>query len=242
MTRHEVVVDTAIAESWGRLNKATDLLDSIRSSIAWNVKNGRGVDYRLPQREQEAEAEVANRRHELRDVEEQYEGWSRFFLVQASGGHIHRDMSCSTCFPTTQYAWLPELSGLTEAEAVEEYGEILCSICYPSAPVEWTRGENKKHAAQRDLDKALKAIAKSPEGKKVKSATELVASKAYRIDQAERRIARLAEDVEHGREPLGWVVDEAARAEADLPKLRKQLERAEAKLAEAEAALEEALS
>lgn len=42
---------------------------------------------------------------------------------------------------TTKVGWLPEVSGLTEAEAVAEYGAILCTICFPSAPVEWTRGK-----------------------------------------------------------------------------------------------------
>jgi hypothetical protein len=66
--------------------------------------------------------------------------WSRFFLVKNVGGHIHSSMSCSTTFPTTQWAWLPTLSGLGEADAVAAEGTRLCSICYPSAPVEWTVG------------------------------------------------------------------------------------------------------
>ena len=64
--------------------------------------------------------------------------WTRFFLVKNNGGHIHSSMSCSTCFPTTQFGWLPSVSGKTEAEAVAEYGAILCTVCYPSAPTEYT--------------------------------------------------------------------------------------------------------
>lgn len=71
--------------------------------------------------------------------------WSRFFLVTSSaGGHIHRDMSCSTCHPSTRYGWLPELSGLTEADAVAAQGPRLCSVCFPTAPMEWTVGEVKE--------------------------------------------------------------------------------------------------
>jgi hypothetical protein len=66
--------------------------------------------------------------------------WSRFFLVRNVGGHIHSSRSCSTTFPTTQWAWLPTLSGLGEADAVAAEGTRLCSICYPTAPVEWTVG------------------------------------------------------------------------------------------------------
>lgn len=64
--------------------------------------------------------------------------WSRFFFVVSSAhGHIHSSMSCSTCRPTTGFAWQPSLSGLTEADAVKALGPKLCSVCYPSAPVEW---------------------------------------------------------------------------------------------------------
>lgn len=66
--------------------------------------------------------------------------WSRFFLVTSSDGHIHSSMECSTCHPTTAYAWLPDVSGKTEAEAVAEHGPLLCSVCFPTAPVEWTVG------------------------------------------------------------------------------------------------------
>ena len=83
--------------------------------------------------------------------------WSRFFLVTNSNGHIHSSTSCSTCRWTTDFRWLPTLSGLTEAEAVAEHGEILCSVCFPSAPVEWTTGESK---ASKEA-KAERAAAKT---------------------------------------------------------------------------------
>lgn len=75
------------------------------------------------------------------EAEHARRGWYRFFLVQ--GGHIHSSMGCSTCYPTTQFGWLPELSGLSEADAVEAYGPLLCSVCFPFAPVEWTVGKPK---------------------------------------------------------------------------------------------------
>src|SRR5580700_7036844 len=36
--------------------------------------------------------------------------WNRYFLVTNSNGHVHRGTTCSTCFPTTEYAWLVELA------------------------------------------------------------------------------------------------------------------------------------
>jgi hypothetical protein len=83
--------------------------------------------------------------------------WDRFFLVKNTNGHIHADMGCHTCHYDTRFAWLPELSGLTEAEAVEAYGEILCSVCFPSAPVAWTQGVSKAVQAERDARAQAKA-------------------------------------------------------------------------------------
>ena len=93
-------------------------------------------------------------------AEDEYEGWSRFFLV--IGGHIHSSMSCSTCYPTTEFGWLPELSGLTESDAVAEYGAVLCSVCYPSAPVDQVGGKSDGLTlAQRAAAKAEKDAAKA---------------------------------------------------------------------------------
>jgi len=81
--------------------------------------------------------------------------WSRFFLV--AGGHIHSSMSCHSCTVTTDFGWLPALSGLTEADAVAAHGALLCTFCYPSAPVEWTNG--------REVEAAAKAAASCPGSK-----------------------------------------------------------------------------
>ena len=63
-----------------------------------------------------------------------YKGWTRFFLVQ----HIHSSQHCSSFRPRTRIGWLPDVSGLTEAEAVAAHGEALCTICFPSAPTALT--------------------------------------------------------------------------------------------------------
>lgn len=86
---------------------------------------------------------------EIRKFEEAYTGWSRFFVVTSSAGHIHSSRGCSTCRMTTTFGWLPELSGQTETEAVDEYGSVLCSVCFPSAPVEWQGGKLTKSAAAK---------------------------------------------------------------------------------------------
>lgn len=76
-------------------------------------------------------------------------GWSRFFLVANVNGHIHSSMDCSTCRPTTQFGWLPEVSGKSEAEAVAAHGAMLCTVCFPSAPTEWTNHWEKLEEAKK---------------------------------------------------------------------------------------------
>jgi hypothetical protein len=47
-------------------------------------------------------------------------GWFRAWLVDNASGHIHSSMDCSTCYPTTEFVWLPEYSGRTEAELIAD--------------------------------------------------------------------------------------------------------------------------
>jgi len=109
---------------------------------------------------------VAEERRPLEAIYQQH-GWSRFFLVTNTNGHIHKTMQCHTCFEDTNFKWLPRLSGLTESDAVQQEGEILCTVCFPTAPVNWTQG-----VARRDLEaRAARAAAKAErEAKKLAKA------------------------------------------------------------------------
>lgn len=177
MERHEVEVDTKLAELHGRLAQVNVKLHSNKLTLArhagikpqYVTRTRREVRETAPElaaivaglladgkivayeeryaREALAEREALLGEHaailaERKPLNEEYAAnpWSRFFLVQNHGGHIHKDMNCSTCRITTEFGWLPTLSGLTEKDAVEEHGAILCTVCYPSAPVEWTWG------------------------------------------------------------------------------------------------------
>ena len=82
-------------------------------------------------------------------IGEEYEGWSRFFLVTSSKGHIHSSMNCSTCNWQTTFGWLPDVSGLDEEAAVEAHGALLCTVCFPSAPVEWTNHYEAEEARKQ---------------------------------------------------------------------------------------------
>ena len=86
----------------------------------------------------EAHEEIARLGAEINALDDVFRanGWARFEAVP--GGHIHnRNATCHTLRPTTRVAWVVELSGDTEADAVAQYGPALCSHCFKSAPVEW---------------------------------------------------------------------------------------------------------
>jgi hypothetical protein len=235
--RHEVAVDTAIAEA-----HLVEFKARRNAEVARKYRDGfQGEDRLIDADKALAIAEAARYA-----AEREYGGWSRFFLLTSSAhGHIHRNMRCSTCRWDSQYAWLPELSGLTEADAVAEYGSILCSVCFPSAPVEWTNGVNKKTAEQKRIHKALLDIERSPEGRKVKTLTQQLRSLVSSIDYGRSRVEWLAEKVERHRDHPGGVADEQARlaeAQKSLAAAEKKVPKAEAKLAAAQAALDAALS
>lgn len=148
-------VDTVLADLWTRRAQARMYLDSA-ISIGDRYPHQRD-DARIEGLRAEASALTA----QARPYEAQFAArrWSRFFIVRNNGGHIHSSMDCPTCYPTTQFGWLPQLSGLSEADAVADQGEILCSICFPSAPVAWTSGTSradKEAKAERTAAKAAR--------------------------------------------------------------------------------------
>ncbi len=184
-TLHELAVetDTALEQIYHKLGKIADSLESLERSLHENAGDrgeGYGRDKRFKKSLEECiatiEAEdsyfgkqslesyrkLEAKRLALVAEQDALEAiwrehrWSRFFLVLNSNGHIHSSLSCSTCYWTTRYGWLPRLSGLTEADAVAQEGEILCSICFPSAPVSWTNGESRRDKdakAKREAEK-----------------------------------------------------------------------------------------
>lgn len=113
---------------------------------------------------EERMAEIAKLREQAAPYEARYaaERWSRFYLVQNGNGHVHQDMCCTTCFVTTSYGWLYECSGMTEEEIVAEFGEKVCTVCYPSAPVTPGLVGRRDREAQeaKAAEKAAKLAAK----------------------------------------------------------------------------------
>lgn len=132
---------------WHRWAKSTDdNLTELEKAInngkipAYNVQHATEILNNMTTRQAKVDGLLG--RIDQLDDEFQARPWSRFFLVTSStGGHIHASQGCHTCRDTTEYAWLPDLSGKNEPDAVAEHGAILCTACYPSAPVEWTQGK-----------------------------------------------------------------------------------------------------
>lgn len=79
-----------------------------------------------------AQAAVTDAEAAIVEHEKAYTGWSRFFLVTSSAGHVHSSMRCVTCYPQTRYAPVVGLSGSTEEQAAAILGDTLCSVCFPS--------------------------------------------------------------------------------------------------------------
>jgi hypothetical protein len=154
-TASPVEIDTALAEIYSRLYRVYDQIDRLvkfeadmDAGLAKFQAGDRSYSSFTQEKLDDLRAQISEQRRQAYSVKQEtlpYEsefyrrgGWSRFFLVQNNGGHIHSSMGCSTCYPTTRFGWLPNLSGQTEAEAVAAHGAILCTVCYPSAPVEYT--------------------------------------------------------------------------------------------------------
>lgn len=130
--------------------------DYVYHGVKWdNFRGGAIQSYQADdalsvfEKQAERQAAVDGIQAEIDALQALYTGWSRFFLVTSSAGHIHSSMHCSSCRYTTTYGWLPELSGKTEGEAVEAHGPALCSVCFPSAPVEHVGGKITKAQAAR---------------------------------------------------------------------------------------------
>ncbi|ANA85581.1 hypothetical protein BH760_gp77 [Gordonia phage Splinter] len=84
-------------------------------------------------------------------------GWSRAFLVTNNGGHVHKSTRCGTCYLTTTFLWLTDMSGMDEAAIVDEAGERACTSCYPDAPVDVLKRASRIRTAEDDARDAARA-------------------------------------------------------------------------------------
>ena len=171
-TQTPVEIDTALAEVLVRLGRAQSHLESAERHLAdakkavaespsttylkRAVESGeqRVAMYQFAVQNEQAKAAPFHAEFDRRG------GWTRAFKVTNAGGHIHRSTACQTCFVTTSFAWLPQVSGSTEAEIIDLAGAGACTVCYPNAPVDrpcrlFTADEQAAQA-ERDAKAAAK--------------------------------------------------------------------------------------
>lgn len=164
-------IDTVLAELWKSEQRLRANIDQMKRSAKMSSR----LPYRVAQDEalvKEYEAKLAEVRSQAKPLESEFTrrgGWLRYFLVTNGNGHVHRGMDCATCFPTTEYAWLPTLSGCDETAMVAEWGEKACTVCFPAAPTmkgfgDGTSAHAKRTKAEveaRQAEKAAKAADKA---------------------------------------------------------------------------------
>lgn len=167
-------------DRWDKPKPQGDLEDAIEAAKAQAVEPTSYEGYDAAK----ALAQYAAARKaldEVLEVEETFNDeyrlarWNRAWLVLNTGGHVHSSRACGTCFPTTVFGWLPQLSGADEAYIVDQAGEAACTVCYPSAPVaslnqprkafhqteveaQQAREERARAKAEREAKKVAKAI------------------------------------------------------------------------------------
>lgn len=100
-------------------------------------------------------------------------GWARYYVVDNNNGHLHTNTRCQNTYETTEWVWMPGMSGMTKAEAVAEGGSLTCLSCFPEFRTEIESGreprfetprmkrtrEEREAAAAKKAEKAAKAAA-----------------------------------------------------------------------------------
>lgn len=245
LARPEVIHDTTAADIWGRYLIAQTRLVNARRGLRLELdRNGNNPDgyYAEQYAAEVAKAEPIAQAlsAEFVEHEKSYGGWARFYIVKNPGGHIHSSQHCSTCNNgehATEFAFLPYLSALSDDDAINGEGPVLCSVCFPDAPVEHTNGVprwQEEAKAARDNEKAVRKL---PGFKPWERKRDLVARKDRAISDYVEAQKHVAEDEAADREPMRMFAEKAAKAEAELPKLQNQWERARAALADLDLAL-----
>jgi hypothetical protein len=183
-TATPVEIDSAIADAYGKIADLTGNRMRAERTIAIidDIEPGSYASH-LPQYSPASRAKLVQQverfqaaintvyTDELSPLDAEYYRrgtWTRYYLVDNTNGHVHKDQSCNTCFPSTKYAWLVEQSGMSAEDLVEMAGEDACTVCFPWAPVDQLKKksrleapERKKARLEREAKKAAAAAKKA---------------------------------------------------------------------------------
>ena len=179
-----VEIDTALAESYAEKRDLEFRIDRLRNAVEYYQKHTYYAD-KIEKTEKEIQdlLDILLEKHRLIEkLENKYEGWSRAYLVSNANGHIHASTNCSTCFPSTRYIWITELSGQDRLEIAGLAGEKACSVCYPDAPSEYFA--RKCQIEDPDVVKARK----EREAKKLEREAKRLATGIWNPDGSDLRV------------------------------------------------------
>ena len=180
-----VEIDRILAPLWERANRVAE---DIRRGKVELAKKDQPFYWRREETEKglaKCVADLAKVRAEADPFEREYarRPWRRYYLVTNASGHVHRGTNCTTCFPSTTYAWLVDLAGCDESAMIVEYGEKACTICFPSAPTHPAfRGPGRRDAdakAKRAEEKAARAAVKSAKAITAPDGSPLVVGRSH---------------------------------------------------------------
>lgn len=211
-------IDQELANLYGARATVVRTLNYNRAIVAnergrYSIHDIKRAQEQLPK----IEARLAEATEAIAPFEEEFTrrgGWKRYFLVQNTGGHIHRERRCQTCFSTTAYAWLTDLSDCDETEMVAQYGETACTVCFPDAPAMKGWGE---YAKRIKSDRAAVKAAKQAE-KDAKAVFNTEGKRLYKTDRAgEIELVQA----------LAGAIEDTQQAEEDEERRERFLERAE---------------
>ena len=166
-------IDTELAELMWQQSKHLGQAGGIKNSLKGYIKRGQAQPEHLLKaliQEEESLAQIAEAIAPFTEEFNRRGGWTRFFMVSNNGGHLHKNMLCSTCRPTTAFGWMPEFSGQDEAGVVNMAGEDACTVCFPTAPVH-QRSMLPFRVAEREVAEKLAA---EKEAKRAAAAAQLV--------------------------------------------------------------------
>lgn len=177
-TQTPAEIDTALAEIHERIYDATIKRDRYETDVARvqahldNIADGHkswgwGTEADLERYRTELLAldmQITVMREECRPYDNEFArrgGWTRAWLVDNAGGHVHNTMACNTCFVTTKFGWLPQVSGMDESEIVALAGQDACTICYPTAPAEVLNNPGRLELPARKAEREAREAAKA---------------------------------------------------------------------------------
>lgn len=150
----------AVDEQWFEARKPLEQAISRKIELEKKIRKYERANYNADHYRADV-AKLEQKIAELKEAErpflEEWErrgGWSRAYLVTNADGHVHRTTNCSTCHMTTQFVWLPQLSGASDDEVIAEVGFKACTVCYPAAPTHPAFLAGEKEAVEAAKQKA----------------------------------------------------------------------------------------